>query len=132
MSASQAHASVAAHSAAELTQLLERLKDATWNLYSVGELNRSYLTFARLAARDTGAGGIDMLVRLGITLKQAAILRNLSDDDLHRLAFGSAGPMVRFAAQAFQRGVRLRAQVGRHHASAMITAQQAAREKGSS
>jgi hypothetical protein len=114
-----------AHGATELTQLLSRLQQQGWNLLSVGELNRRYLAFARLAAKDATADSLDMLVRLGITLRQAAFLRTLSDEDLDRLAFGCAGPMMRFAAQAFRRGVRLHPQAGKHHAAALVAARHA-------
>ena len=43
-----------------------------------------------------------MLLRLGITLRQAEFFRSLSDDDLDRLAFGSGTSMIRCgAARAF-------------------------------
>jgi hypothetical protein len=116
------------HGAAELAQVLARLKEDAWSRHSVGELNRRYLTFARLAARDMSAEGLDMLLRLGLTLRQAAFLRALSDSDLDRLAFGSAGPMMRFAAQSFRRGVTLHVQVSQHHATALVAAQQATEE----
>lgn len=112
------------HSAPELIQVLARLKEETWNRRTVGELNRRYLAFARLAARDASAEGLDMLLRLGLTLQQAVFLRDLPDADLDRLAFGSTGPMVRFVAQTFRRGVTLPVQVSKHHATAFIAAQQ--------
>jgi len=112
-----------AHSAAEFRQLLTRLKQEAWNRRTVGELNRRYLHFARLAARDGSAEGLDMLLRLGLTLRQAEILRSLPDSDLDRLAFGCAGPMMRFVAQTFRQGVTLRAQVSKHHATAFFATQ---------
>jgi len=112
------------HGATELSQLLSRLKQESWSPLTVGELNRRYLTFVRLAARDASVESLDMMVRIGITLRQAAFLRALSDEDLNRLAFGCAGPMMRFAAQTFRRGVRLHALVGQHHATAFVTAEQ--------
>jgi len=110
------------HNATELRQILTRLKQEDWTLLTVGELNHRYLTFARLVARDSTIESIDLLVRLGITLRQAAFLRTLSDDDLERLAFGGTGPLIRFSSQAFRRGVTLHAQAGKHHATAFVAA----------
>lgn len=115
-----------AYSAAELTQLLARLREERWNLLTIGELNRRYLTLIRFAANDTSVDGLDMLARLGITLRQAAFFRSLCNEDIDRLAFGAAGPMMRFAVQTFQRGARLHALAGQHHASALFAARQSA------
>ena len=115
-----------AYSAAELTQLLARLREERWNHLTIGELNRRYLTFIRLAANDTSVDGLDMLARLGITLRQATFFRALCNEDLDRLAFGAAGPMMRFVAQTFQRGARLHVLAGQHHASALFAARQPA------
>lgn len=112
------------HSATELTQVLARLKEERWNRRTVGALNRRFLSIARLAARDASTEGLDMLVRLGLTLGQAAFLRSLSDADLNRLAFGWAGAMIRFEAQSFHQGVTLHVHVSRHHATAFVAAQQ--------
>ena len=62
------------------------------------------------------------MAQLGITLEQAELLRNLSDEEIDRLAFGWGGPIVQFAAQAFRRGVALHAQAGKHHATAFVAA----------
>ena len=114
-----------AYSATELTLLLARLHEERWNLLAIGELNRRYLTLIRLAANDTSVDGLDMLARLGITLRQATFFRALCNEDLDRLAFGAAGPMMRFVAQTVQRGARLHALAGQHHASALFAARQA-------
>ncbi|MPZ45611.1 MAG: hypothetical protein GEV05_19915 [Betaproteobacteria bacterium] len=111
-----------AHSTAELTLLLNHLKQESASALHVGELNRRYLTFVRLAAKEANAGRPDLLIQLGITLKQASWVRNLSDEDLDRLAFGISAPMIRFARRVFQRGVALHTKVGEQHAAALVSA----------
>ena len=111
-----------AHSTAELTLLLDHLKESA-SAFHIGELNRRYLAFVRLAAKEATAGRPDLLIPLGITLSQASWLGSLSDDDLDRLAFGIGAPMVRFARGVFQRGVALHARVGAQHAAALVSAQ---------
>lgn len=115
------------HSASELVELLRGLKQKQFDALHVAKLNRRYLRFARLAAKDAAAGKLDMLVRLGITLEQAELLRNLTDDDLDRLAFGWERPIIRFASQAFGRGTALHVQAGKHHATAFVAAHSSAR-----
>jgi hypothetical protein len=66
------------------------------------------------------AGKLAMLVRLGVTLEQAEALSNLSNQELNRLAFGWDGPIVRFTADGFERGVALHGGAGKHHAAAFI------------
>ena len=111
-----------AHSTAELTLLLDFLKQEDRSALHVGELNRRYLLFVREACIEANAERPDLLIRLGITLEQASWLRKLSNDDIDRLAFGCGAPMVRFAARAFQRGVSLHAYVGKQHAAALVSA----------
>ncbi len=60
--------------AAELTGVLACARQEHLNSLSVAKLNRQYLRFARLAAKDVAAGKIEMLIRLGVTLEQAEIL----------------------------------------------------------
>ena len=108
------------HTASELAELLNDLRQKHFHALHVAKLNRRYLRFARMAAKDAAAGKLDMLVRLGITLEQAELLRNLTDDDLDRLAFGWDRPIIRFASHAFVRGTTLHAQAGRHHATAFV------------
>lgn len=107
-------------SATEMSRLLVSLRQENLKALLVARLNRRYLKFARLAAKEAIAGQLDMLIRLDITLEQAELLGNLSDEDIDRLAFGWDGPIVRFAAQIFRRGVALHAQAGKHHATAFV------------
>lgn len=109
-----------AHTAPDLELLLRRLRGESWGARSVGDLNGRYLEFARLAARDNSDEGVDLLLRLGLSLKLAEYLRELSDAELELLAFGSAGPMMRFPIHSFRRGVKLHRQAGKHHAAALI------------
>ncbi len=106
--------------AAELTGVLACARQEHLNSLSVAKLNRQYLRFARLAAKDVAAGKIEMLIRLGVTLEQAEILGALTNRALNRLAFGWDGAIVRFAGSAFQRGVALHGRAGRHHATAFV------------
>lgn len=110
------------HSAGQLADLLNDLKQKQLDPLHVGKLNRRYLRFARLAAKEAATGRLDLLVRLGVTLEQAELLRNLTDDDLDRLAFGWEGPIIQFASQAFGRGAALHIQAGIHHATAFVAA----------
>ncbi len=110
------------HSATEMARLLEGLKRESLNSLLVARLNRQYLRFARLAATEAAAGQPDMLVRLGITLEHADLLRALTDEEIDRMAFGWGGPIVQFSVQAFRRGVALHTQVGKHHAAGFVAA----------
>ncbi len=105
---------------AELAAFLACVRQGHLNSLSVAKLNRQYLRFARLAAKDVAAGKFDMLIRLGITLEQVEVLANLTNLALTRLAFGWNGPIIQFATQAFQRGVVLHARAARHHATAFV------------
>lgn len=108
------------HSAAELTGFLACARQTHVNSLPVAKLNRQYLRFARLAAKDVAAGKFEMLIRLGITLEQADVLSSLTNVALNRLAFGWNGPIIRFAAPAFQRGVALHVRAAKHHATAFV------------
>ena len=108
------------HCATELTGVLACAKQEHLNSLSVAKLNRQYLRFARLAAKDVAAGKFDMLIRLGITLEQAEVLGNLTNLALNRLAFGWNGPIMQFATPAFQRGVVLHVRAARLHATAFV------------
>ena len=107
-------------SAAELTEVLVGPKQQHHNSLPVAKLNRQYLRFARLAAKDVAAGKLDMLIRLGVTLEQAEILGNLNNWAVNRLAFGWDGPIILFASQAFKRGVALHLPAAKHHAAAFV------------
>jgi len=108
------------HSAAELIRILACAKQEHLNALPVAKLNRQYLRFARLAAKDVAAGKFEMLIRLGITLEQGEILGNLTNLEVNRLAFGWSGPIIRFASQAIERGVALHLRAARHHATAFV------------
>ena len=107
-------------SARELAEKLQRLRQNQDDPRYIAKLNRRYLHFARLAARDAAAGKLEMTIRLGITLSQAELLRDLTDEDVDRLAFGWNGPIVQFSRKAFDRGTALHHQAGKHHAAAFV------------
>ena len=109
------------HSSAELSAFLACAKQEHLNSLSVAKLNRQYLRFARLAAKDVAAGKVEMLIRLGTTLEQGEVLGNLTNLALNRLAFGWNGPIIRFATSAFERGVALHVRAARYHATAFVT-----------
>jgi hypothetical protein len=109
------------HGSVELSDVLARPKQSHHNSLSVAKLNRQYLRFARLAAKDVAAGKPEMLIKLGITLDQAEVLANLTNDAVTRLAFGwEEGEIIRFESRAFIRGAAMRMQVARHHATALV------------
>lgn len=108
------------HNAAQLAEGAARSKLKHHNCLSVAQLNRQYLRFARLAAKDIAAGKLEMLIKLGINLEQAELLGNLSNEAVNRLAFGWDGPIVEFTGQAFKRGVALHVRAAKHHATALV------------
>ena len=109
------------HDRDDLAGVLARPKQSHHNSLSVARLNRQYLRFARLAAKDVAAGKLEMLIKLGITLDQAEVLANLSNEAVTRLAFGwEEGEIIRFERHAFVRGAAMRMQVARHHATALV------------
>jgi len=110
------------HSATDMARLLNGLNREDINPLLVARLNRRYLHFARLAATEAAAGRAEMLVSLGITLDQARLLRNLTDEQIDRMAFAWGRPIVQFSVQAFRRGVALHNQVGQHHAAGFFVA----------
>lgn len=108
------------HSATELNDVLAGFKQEQRDHLRTAKLNRRYLTFARLAAKDAVAGKPEMLIKLGITLEQAEVLGKLTDQEVDGLAFAWKGPIVRFASQAFRRGAGLRVRAAKHHAAAFL------------
>ena len=110
-------------SAAELAHVLTRSQQKHRNALPVANLNRQYLNFARLAAKDAVAGKLDMLVRVGINLEQAKVLANLTNEKLERLAVGWDGPIIQFASHVFKRGAALDPRAAKIHATAFILTQ---------
>lgn len=109
------------HGADELSAVLTGLKRELRDQLRTVKLNRRYLAFARLVAKDALAGRPEMLVRLGITLEQARVLGSLTDQQVDELAFAWKGPIVFFASQAFRRGAGLRVRAAKHHATAFLS-----------
>lgn len=120
------------HSPAELAEVLARPNQQHHNSLPVAKLNRQYLRFARLAAKDVAAGKLDMLIRLGVTLEQAEVLGNLTNWAVNRLAFGWDGPIILCASQAFNRGVALHFSAAKHHATAFVATRFSAENGNSS
>lgn len=118
------------HSAAELNAVLAGFKRELRDQLRTAKLNRRYLTFARLVAKDALAGRPEMLVRLGITLEQAQVLAKLTDQEVDELAFAWEGPIVRFASQAFRRGAGLRVRAAKHHATAFLSTHSQSSQSG--
>lgn len=111
------------HSAAQLAQVLGHTRIPNPNSPPVTRLNRQFLRFARLAAKDVAAGNPEMVLRLGINREQAEFLANMTNEAVNRLAFGWEGPIIRFARQAFDRGMRLHVYGAQHHATAIVANQ---------
>jgi hypothetical protein len=114
------------HGPAEFEAVLTRQTAPHHNSLAVAKLNRQYLRYARLAAKDVAAGKLDRLVRLGINLVQADALSNLSNEAINRLAFGWEGLIMQFTAQAFTQGVALRSRAAEQHARAFVAIRLAA------
>ena len=108
------------HRAAALAQVLARAKQEHHNCLPVAKLNRQYLRFARLAAKDVAAGKLEMLVRLGLTLEQTELLGSLTNDAVNRLAFGWDGAIIQFARHPFILGVALNVHAAQQHATAFV------------
>ncbi len=108
------------HSAAALAQVLARSMQRDYDPLRVAKLNRHYLRFARLAAKDVAAGKLEMLIRLGLSVEQVELLGKLTDEDLARLALDWDGPIIGFASQAFERGVALHGRAVQYHAAALV------------
>ena len=109
-----------AHAPAKLDAVLTQQSTAHRNSIGVAKLNRQYLRYARLAAKDVAAGKLDRLVRLGINLAQAEALSNLSNEAITRLAFGWDGLIVEFTAEALARGATLHSRAAKQHARAFL------------
>lgn len=108
------------HSAAALAQVLARSMQRNYDPLRVAKLNRHYLRFARLAAKDVATGKLEMLIRLGLSLEQAELLGKLTDEELARLALDWDGPIIGFASDAFERGVALHGRAVQYHAAALV------------
>lgn len=107
-------------SAAELSNAMSVAKRVRNDTLRVLKLNRRYLLFARLAAKDVAAGKLDRLIKLGITLEQAAFLSSLTNDEVALLALIWQGPIVQFSGQSFKRGAAMQVGAAKHHAIAFI------------
>ena len=107
-------------SAAELVEILMRTTRNEPDAVRVARLNRMYLHFARLAAKDVAAGRLEMLIKLGIRLDQAEVLGNLTDEEVARLALVWHGPIVRFPIQRFKHAAKLHAGAAQYHAAAFV------------
>jgi hypothetical protein len=107
-------------SAAELAQVLAASKQARTDRLRILELNRRYLQFARLAAKDVAGGRLEMLIRLGLNLEQSTVLSQLTNDDVALLALLWQGPIVRFDSRSFRQGTALHAGAAQQHARAVL------------
>lgn len=118
-----------ASSTAALQRRLKHFQRLNRSAPRVVELNRSYLRFARLAAKDALSGRPDMLVRLAMTFEQARFLCDLTDEDIELIALGWKRPIMRFPHLAFRRGARLQRLAGRLHAASFAAARPDAPKK---
>ena len=118
-----------APSAAEMSSVLASSKSARENALCVLELNRRYLSFARLASKDAAAGRPEILIKLGITAEQAAILAGLNDDEIALLALVWRRPIIEFATLSFAQGTAMPGNAARLHATAFIAASLPRRSK---
>ena len=119
-----------AYDANDLAITLQSARQARDNALHVMELNRRFLTIARLAAMDVSAGNPEMLIRLGITMELVEWLGKLSDEDIALLALTLRGPIVRFSTTAFSRGAGMQSLAGQHHATALIMTRTSTKSSG--
>ena len=117
------------HSSDEIAEFLARTKQGTYDPLRSAKLNRRYLHYARLAAKDVASGKLEMLINLGITLEQAEMLAKLTNGELSRLAFVWDGPIIRFASEAFTRGAALHVRAAKHHAAAYVATRSATKNQ---
>ena len=61
-----------------------------------------------------------MLIKLRISLEQAQLLGNLTNDEVALLALAWQGPIVQFAMRPFVEGAAMPLSVAKHHAAASI------------
>lgn len=107
-------------SAAELAQALEASKKSRVDRLRILELNRQYLQFARMAAKDVAAGKFEMLIKLGLNMDQVAVLGQLTNDEVALLALTWQGPIVQFASRSFRQGSAMHEGAAKHHATALL------------
>jgi hypothetical protein len=108
------------YSAEQLASALAASKNTRDNKLRVLELNRRYLSFARLASKDITAGKHEMLIKLGINMSQAKLLSSLSTEEIALLALVWQGPIVRFRDRSFLKGAALEPGAAKHHATAFM------------
>jgi hypothetical protein len=85
------------------------------------ELNRRYLQFARLAAKEAAAKRSEPLLALGIAWDDGEFFAAMSDQDIEALAFGLGTPIVRLMKRQLQRAASLHEKAGMQHASAFVS-----------
>lgn len=108
------------HSAAELGRMLAEAKKAHDDKLRVLALNRRYLSLARLASKDVAAGKLEMLIKLGITMSQARLLSNLSNEEVALLALVWQGPIMHVRDRSFVKGSAMAPGAARQHAAAFM------------
>ena len=97
--------------AAQLAGFLARPAAPTRNPLPIVHLNRQYLDYARLAAKDFVAGATDKMIVMAFTPEQAALLDRLTNHNITHLALHWPGLVYRF------RGELLRTVHALHRAS---------------
>lgn len=108
-------------SAQSLKAILSALRSKPHGGIPVVELNRRYLQFARLAAKEAAAKHSEALLALGIAWDDGEFFAALSDQDIEALAFGLGTPIVRLMKRQLQRAAALHEKAGMQHASAFVS-----------
>jgi hypothetical protein len=106
--------------ATELAQVLAASKKARTDRLRILKLNRQYLQFARLAAKDAAAGKLDRLIKLGLNMDQANVLSQLSNEDVSLLALLWQDPIVQLAGGSFRQAAAMHAGAAIQHAKALL------------
>ncbi len=107
-------------SAADLKRFIAQADGAHTheNPIAVMSLNREYLNYARLVAKDIVSGQTEKLVTLGMNWEQVEIIAGLSNQTIKRIALHWKGLVYEFSTEIVACGARLHPAAARIHAAA--------------
>ncbi len=88
------------------------------NPLAIMSVNREYLNYARLVAKDIISGQTEKLVILGMDWEQVEVVAKLSNQQITRLALRWNGLIYKFAMEVVAQGARLHPAAARIHAAA--------------
>ncbi len=88
------------------------------NPIAIVSINREYLNYARLVAKEIVSGQTEKLVILGMDWEQVELIAGMSNQQITRLAYHWKGLIYRFASDVVAQGARLHPAAARIHAAA--------------